>query len=352
MRGSMVGTRETSVAPGAVPPPGVEAVVHGERRPGVQRPWSRPTARRRGRAAGRPATGRGGVDVQPGAGGGGRGGHRLVGEHHRLGLAGGAAGGHDQGVALLDRLVRPGGGQDPLAAGAGSRGSTGGTASPSSQARRRRSTNASVPGPRRRPAGASDESGSGQARPRDNLWGARAPAPPSRARPPPGRTGWRAPAPDAARGHRAGAGRHRLRRRADRHHRLAGDSGRDRGPGPAGGHQLRQRLQRRCPRHRHAIAGSVPCGWWARAALARRGEAGGAAAFGVAGVRAWPWPSRSGPSCWWSAPRHRRRLVLHRREAPLRLPRPGRAVRVRVLRRGGHRRVAVRAAGGRGAGWP
>ena len=38
-------------------------------------------------------------------------------------------------------------------------------------------------------------------------------------------------------------------------------------------------------------------------------------------------------------------LVLHRRLAPLRLPRAGRAVRVRVLRRGGHRRLGLRAGG-------
>ena len=42
------------------------------------------------------------VDAEPGAGGRGRRGHGVVGEHHALGLAGRAAGGHDQRVARLD----------------------------------------------------------------------------------------------------------------------------------------------------------------------------------------------------------------------------------------------------------
>ena len=154
-RPSAVGTSDTSVAgpPAATGPasPGSAVAPAAASNPSwttsgvpVTRPGSRPTARRRAPAAGRPATGRRrgrrpGRRWWPG-----RGPHRVVGEHHGLGVAGRAAGGDDQGVAGLDRLVGPGRGQTRAGRGRGAAGQGGGR-SPASHARRRASTNAGVP---------------------------------------------------------------------------------------------------------------------------------------------------------------------------------------------------------------
>ena len=109
-------------------------------------------------------------------------------------------------------------------------------------------------------------------------------------------------------------------------------------------HQLRQRLQRRRARHRRGAsrpgaAGGVGTGG------AGRGEAG--RLHGLRrGRRRRPRPR---PRHVVVADRrrrgvHRRRLVLHRRPEAVRLPRPRRGVRVRVLRPRGHRRHHLRAA--------
>ena len=67
--------------------------------------------------AGEPFVPRAGVDAEGGVARPGRGAHRFVGEHDALGLARRAAGGHDQGIAVLDRVARPQASQDPLACG-------------------------------------------------------------------------------------------------------------------------------------------------------------------------------------------------------------------------------------------
>ncbi len=136
-----------------------------------------------------------------------------------FGSPGGAAGGDDQGVAVLGRLAGPriGGQQRRSLAGPGSRGSTGSTASPASHTRRSRSTNAVAPG----------RSIATSRRTAARLRACPSPTPPPTLppkRPPrlprPGRrvggVGGRRPAPHPAGRRGARAGRHRLRGRRHR----------------------------------------------------------------------------------------------------------------------------------------
>ncbi len=116
-----------------------------------------------------------------------------------------------------------------------------------------------------------------------------------------------------------------------------------RGAGAAGRRQLRQRLLRRHPRHRRR-PGRPDAAGRLRRGHARRGEA-----RGVRGVRrrrrrsAWCW-RRPPPGGWWRSARSciAGRLVLHRRLAALRLPRPRRGDGLRLLRPGRRGRHDVR----------
>ena len=122
-----------------------------------------------------------------------------------------------------------------------------------------------------------------------------------------------------------------------------------RGPRPPGRHQLRQRLQRRHAGHRRPrAAGRAGAPRRVGAAAARRREAGRAAvASPWPASPGWRWPSRSAPSCSSSARRRRRRAgSTPGGPQPYGYYGLRRAVRVRVLRGGGDRRVGLRAARG------
>ena len=162
----------------------------------------------------------------------------------------------------------------------------------------------------------------------------------------------RRPAADAARVGRAGCGRHRRRDR-----RRVGDlvAGRGRpggGRGAAGRHQLRQRLQRRCPGHRQGPGRAAAPGGLG-AGVTGRGTAGGVAGLrggrhrGTGpgrGGRLVADPGRGGV--------HRGRMALHRRAPTVRVRGTGRVVRVRVLRTGGHGRHRLRADRAASPVWP
>ena len=109
------------------------------------------------------------------------------------------------------------------------------------------------------------------------------------------------------------------------------------------GRQLRQRLLRRCARHRQGAqgpgapdrdrAGDARRGEAGRVPLVRRGRGRGPGA--LAGGQ--PVAAAGGRR------RHRRRVALHRRAQAVRLPRPGRGDGARVLRVRGDGRFRVRA---------
>ena len=114
------------------------------------------------------------------------------------------------------------------------------------------------------------------------------------------------------------------------------------------GRQLRQRLLRRCARHRQGAQGSgAP--HRDRARDARRGASAAAfLSFGVAAVAGLvlslvvnPWLLLVGVAAIAAA------VALHRRTEAVRLPRPGRGHGARVLRVRRHGRLRVRAGGGR-----
>ena len=209
-----------------------------------------------------------GSTSRPARGGAGRCGQRVVGVHDALRHAGAAAGGHDEGVAVLDRTAA-GEGRSPARSrrrsgrGRGRRGSS----PPPAPAAGGRSgaPRRLVPTPARRVS--------------TNAWPVRATATssrigaearagrrPARIRPPPPGAGKltgherldrRRPAPHPARRGGARAGRHRGRGRDGRRHRrpqgpdhlaLRGRAGRV--ARPPGRRELRQRLLRRRAGHR------------------------------------------------------------------------------------------------------
>ena len=104
------------VSGGASDRSGVEPGVHGEGRAGEERLGDDAEPAEVGEGeAGQPLVPRRGVDAQGGVACPGRGADGTVGEHDALGLARRAAGGHHQGIAVLDLVARPQAPQDPLA---------------------------------------------------------------------------------------------------------------------------------------------------------------------------------------------------------------------------------------------
>ena len=265
MRASAVGTSDVRVHPAAAASATASASKRSCTVRGVPVARARVTTERPPTwASGRQASQRSpaGIDAQPLAGGQGRRRHRGVGEHDGLRRAGGAAGGHHQRIAGLHggrRVAR----RRPAPRRSG-------------RAREPRVDGqhrvAVVPCPPkriderpRRPASRHDaagaqwqrRTGSGRLAPHGR------PSDPCRRADRMAFLARRRPAPHPPRRHRAGAGGHRLCGGRALDHRLAGRRRRPRGPPAPDRHQLRQRLQRRRPRHRCAhAAGGARCASW------------------------------------------------------------------------------------------